>query len=207
MGVATLEEQANIAYLDSVRIPIRESYETETLKVQDEVHEVILPFLEGNPNDFTLNAHGIPKLQREKHAPLLKKMISDYPSQYAALDASRPWMVYWSLQSMTALGQDIHPYQKRSVQFSHISFRNPLRSIKQCGVYTLVLSADRFQGSTHFLTRSAPNRWTWRRLWTTASFSMHVCRCPLPCHSRWYSYLRLHQPQNHVEFPREDEAS
>ena len=118
MGTATPEEQANIAYLDSVRIPIRDSYKTETLKVQDETHEIVLPYLEGNPNDFTLNAYGIPKLQRERHAIMLKRIIGDYPPQAAAMDASRPWIVYWGLQSMTALGIDIHPYQKRWVRYS-----------------------------------------------------------------------------------------
>ncbi|KAH8725071.1 terpenoid cyclases/protein prenyltransferase alpha-alpha toroid [Phaeosphaeriaceae sp. PMI808] len=113
MGAATTEEQANIAYLERVRIPIREEYQTETSKSQDETSEVVLPYLEGNPNDFTLNAYGIPKLQRERHAKMLKKAVEDYPAQFAQMDASRPWMVYWSLQSMTALGLDIHPYQKR----------------------------------------------------------------------------------------------
>lgn len=115
MGTATPEEQANIAYLDSVRIPIRDSLKTESSKVQGETHEVILPYLEGNPNDFTLNAYGIPKLQRERHATMLKRIIGDYPAQAAMMDASRPWIVYWGLQSMTALGIDIHPYQKRCV--------------------------------------------------------------------------------------------
>jgi protein farnesyltransferase subunit beta len=113
MGTATLEEQANIAYLDSVRVPIRDNYRTESLRAEDDTCEIILPYLEGNPNDFTLNAYGIPKLQRERHANMLKKVIGDYPSQAAMMDASRPWIVYWGLQSMTALGLDIHPYQKR----------------------------------------------------------------------------------------------
>lgn len=116
MGTATAEEQANIAYLDSVRIPIRDSYVTETSKVQDETHEIILPYLEGNPNDFTLNAYGIPKLQRERHATMLKGVLGDYPGRFAQMDSSRPWIVYWGLQSMTALGLDIHPYQKRYVR-------------------------------------------------------------------------------------------
>jgi protein farnesyltransferase subunit beta len=115
MGTATPEEQANIEYLDSVRIPIRDKYETETSKVQDETHEVILPFLEGNPHDFTLNTYGLPKLQRELHASMLKKFLGDYPAQFAPMDASRPWIVYWGLQSMTSLGLDIHPLQKRYV--------------------------------------------------------------------------------------------
>jgi protein farnesyltransferase subunit beta len=115
MGTATPEEQANIEYLDSVRIPIRDRYETETSKTLDKTYEVILPFLEGNPDDFTLNTFGIPRLQREQHAAVLKKFLGDYPAQYAAMDAARPWIVYWGLQSMTSLGLDIHPLQKRYV--------------------------------------------------------------------------------------------
>jgi protein farnesyltransferase subunit beta len=117
MGTATPEEQANIAYLESIRIPIRDDYKTETSKVQDDTAGIILPYLEGNPNDFTLNAYGIPKLQREGHAKALERTLKDYPGQFAQLDASRPWLVYWGLQSMTALGIDIHRFQERYVNF------------------------------------------------------------------------------------------
>lgn len=113
MGTATAEEQAHIAYLESVRIPIRDALQTETTQVQDDTYKIILPYLEGNPNDFTLNAFGIPKLQREKHFVMLKMILGDYPGRFAMMDASRPWIVYWGLQSMTALGLDISGYQKR----------------------------------------------------------------------------------------------
>ncbi|KNG45906.1 CaaX farnesyltransferase beta subunit Ram1 [Stemphylium lycopersici] len=113
MGTATTEEQANIAYLESIRIPIRDRLITETTEAEDETARVILPYLEGNPNGYTLNDFGIPKLQRDRHAAMLKKIIGDYPAQAAAMDAARPWIVYWALQSMTALGIDISSYQKR----------------------------------------------------------------------------------------------
>jgi protein farnesyltransferase subunit beta len=113
MGTATVEEQANIAYLDSIRIPIRDNWETDTSRLDDKTAEIILPYLEGNPNDFTLNAFGIPKLQRERHAAMLSKVLGDYPAGFAQMDAARPWIIYWGLQSMTALGIDISTYQKR----------------------------------------------------------------------------------------------
>ena len=113
MGTATVEEQANIAYLESIRIPIKDSLVTESSKVEDETSAIILPYLEGNPNDFSLNTFGIPKLQRDRHETMLKKIIGDYPPQAAAMDAARPWIVYWATQSMTALGLDISSYQKR----------------------------------------------------------------------------------------------
>lgn len=113
LGVATAEEQAHIAYLESVRIPIKDSLVTSTSEVEDETHNIILPYLEGNPNGFTLNAYGLPKLQRERHHAMLKMCLGDYPGRFAMLDASRPWLVYWGLQSMTALGLDISSYAKR----------------------------------------------------------------------------------------------
>lgn len=113
MGTATLEEQANIAYLESVRIPIRDRLETESSEVQDETLDVVLPYLEGNPNDYPLNIFGIPQLQREKHVAFLKQALGDYPSAFAMLDASRPWLVYWSLQGLSALGHDISEYRER----------------------------------------------------------------------------------------------
>jgi protein farnesyltransferase subunit beta len=116
MGTATAEEEANITYLESVRIPIRDSYETKTSEEQDRIYDTILPFLEGNPNHFSLNTYGIPKLQRDTHASWLGGVLTDYPARFAMMDASRPWIVYWGLQSMTALGLDIHPLQKKYVQ-------------------------------------------------------------------------------------------
>lgn len=113
MGPVTMEEQANIAYLESVRIPIRDAYATETSITQDETEEIILPYLEGNPNNFSLNSKGIPALQRERHVSMLRKMLGDYPGQFALMDASRPWIIYWCLQGLTALGMDISEYQTR----------------------------------------------------------------------------------------------
>jgi protein farnesyltransferase subunit beta len=106
-------EAANMEYINNLISPIRDSLETETSITQDETLAVVLPFLEGNPNDFPLNAFGLPKLQREKHAAFLHQALGDYPAQMAAMDAARPWLVYWSLQGLTALGYDISEFQDR----------------------------------------------------------------------------------------------
>lgn len=109
----TEEEMANAAYIKSVTSPIRDDLQTETSKVQDETLEVVLPFLEGNPNQFELNIFGLPKLQRANHIKFLKQALGDYPHQFAMMDASRPWLLYWSLQGLTALSYDISEYQER----------------------------------------------------------------------------------------------
>jgi protein farnesyltransferase subunit beta len=113
MGAATEEEQANIAYLESVRISIQDQLSTDSSEVQEETLQIVLPFLEGNPNDFPLNIFGIPQLQRTKHIAFLKQWLEDHPAGFTQMDASRPWLVYWSLQGMSALGYDISGYQER----------------------------------------------------------------------------------------------
>ncbi|CAN9398413.1 unnamed protein product [Alternaria alternata] len=93
MGTATEEEQANIAYLESIRVPIKDSLVTETSETDYETAKNILPYLEGNPNDFSLNTFGIPNLQRPKHDDFLRGQLGDYPARAAGLDAARPWLL------------------------------------------------------------------------------------------------------------------
>ncbi|KAF2178280.1 terpenoid cyclases/Protein prenyltransferase [Zopfia rhizophila CBS 207.26] len=99
--------------LNLIASPLKDQLVTETSQVQDEALEAILPFLEGNPNDFELNSFGIPKLQRKKHVAFLNHALGEYPPPFAAMDASRPWIVYWSLQGLTALGEDVSEYRER----------------------------------------------------------------------------------------------
>jgi protein farnesyltransferase subunit beta len=113
MGVATKEEQANIAYLESIRIPITDELSTATSELQDETLKVVLPYLEGNPNEFPLNSFGLPQLQRVKHASALRQCIKDYSGIFVMLDSSRPWLVYWALQGISALGYDVSNYRER----------------------------------------------------------------------------------------------
>jgi len=113
LGALTMEEQSNMAYIESVRIPIRDSLETATSEDQGETLQAVLPFLEGNPNEFPLNAHGLPQLQRKKHVAFLKQALGNYPPPFAMMEASRPWLVYWSLQGLSALGYDISEYRER----------------------------------------------------------------------------------------------
>jgi protein farnesyltransferase subunit beta len=113
MGTATPAEVANITYLQSVTIPIIDTYLTETSATQNETLEAVLPFIQGNPNGFPLNEFGLPQLQRPKHVRFLSQCLGDYPSMMAVMDASRPWLVYWSLAGMAALGQDISGFRDR----------------------------------------------------------------------------------------------
>lgn len=113
MGTVTVEEQANITYLESVTSPLKDPLQTATSKTEDETFKVIEPFLQGNPHGFPLNSHGIPQIQRSAHVEYLEDSLGDYPAGFAMMDASRPWMVYWGLQGLTVLGQDISEHQQK----------------------------------------------------------------------------------------------
>jgi protein farnesyltransferase subunit beta len=106
-------ETANIAYVNRMAPVIRDDLVTDTSKLEDETLDAVLPFLEGNPNEFPLNVFGLPKLQRKKHIAFLEEGLGKYPSAYTAYDPARPWLVYWSLQGLTALGHDISGYRER----------------------------------------------------------------------------------------------
>ena len=48
------------------------------------------------------------ELYREKHINYLNKgFLHGFPSSYVSLDSSRPWLIYWSLQSFDLLGYDV----------------------------------------------------------------------------------------------------
>ncbi|KAF2116349.1 terpenoid cyclases/protein prenyltransferase alpha-alpha toroid [Lophiotrema nucula] len=115
METLTRHEEANQAYLKSITSPIEDLLDTASSEVQDETLRAVMPFLIGNPNDFDLNSYGLPTLQREKHVKFLKQSLGPFPPQFAAMDASRPWVVYWCMQGLTALGQDISEYSDRVV--------------------------------------------------------------------------------------------
>ncbi|KAF2001966.1 terpenoid cyclases/Protein prenyltransferase [Amniculicola lignicola CBS 123094] len=111
-------------YVRSVTIPIQDKLATGTTEVQDETLEAVLPFLQGNPNDFELNMFGLPTLRKEAHIKFLKHALGRYPSNFAAMDAARPWLLYWSLQGLTALGHDVSEYGERVVS-TFAPFQHP----------------------------------------------------------------------------------
>lgn len=92
---------------------VRDHKETETLRVQDETTKSCLPFLKGNPARSPLNRKGIPGLQRENHVAFLRDALEEYPAPYVAMDASRPWIYYWALTGLSALGENVEEYRDR----------------------------------------------------------------------------------------------
>ena len=92
--------------------PIRDNLTTETSVSQDNTVEDCVCYLAGYGRSlFSLNTHGLPMLNREDHIDFLQDAIQD--AKYIPYDASRPWVVYWSLTGLSLLGEDVEKYQER----------------------------------------------------------------------------------------------
>ncbi|TVY24793.1 Protein farnesyltransferase subunit beta [Lachnellula hyalina] len=93
---------------------IRDLLNTQTSQVQDKTICEILPFLSGAEH-IHVNAHGLPHLARKRHVQFLHKNLRKLPAPYVAADASRPWMFYWVLAGLHALGEDLSEYKERLI--------------------------------------------------------------------------------------------
>lgn len=87
---------------------------TNTTEAQDKVTAECLPLL-ANPSSLQvpLNAYGLPHLRREQHASFLLSNLAALPAPYQAMDASRPWLFYWSLAGLAFLGHEVSTYRDR----------------------------------------------------------------------------------------------
>ncbi|TVY86476.1 Protein farnesyltransferase subunit beta [Lachnellula willkommii] len=95
---------------------IRDLLNTQTSQVQDKTIHECLPFLSGaDANIQPLNVHGVPHLARKRHVQFLHRNLRKLPAPYVAADASRPWMFYWVLAGLHALGEDISEYKARLI--------------------------------------------------------------------------------------------
>ncbi|KJZ71145.1 hypothetical protein HIM_09444 [Hirsutella minnesotensis 3608] len=95
--------------------PIRDALETESSLLQDETIDECLPFLSGQAHDH-VNAHGVPRLYRDRHVRFLHKQLGTLPPMFKSADPSRPWIFYWCLAGLTLLGEDVESYRSRLVE-------------------------------------------------------------------------------------------
>lgn len=109
-----------LTLMDPVQMPpLRDDLETETSHAQDAVVRLCLPLLaadgDGHATGSAKDGHGqgLPRLQREKHVNFLKHTLGQLPPGFVAVDASRPWMLYWALMGLHLLGEDVSCYRER----------------------------------------------------------------------------------------------
>ncbi|KAL9097128.1 MAG: hypothetical protein Q9165_000555 [Trypethelium subeluteriae] len=100
--------------------PIQDGLETQTSKARNDTMQKCLPFLLNDDTsdspDSKQNSFGIPSLRKEDHVDFLHDTLADFPAPFVAMDASRPWLFYWSLAGLSFLGQDVSEYRERLVQ-------------------------------------------------------------------------------------------
>ncbi|KAF2857653.1 terpenoid cyclases/Protein prenyltransferase [Piedraia hortae CBS 480.64] len=72
-----------------------------------------LPLLKNPIRTCNLNRYGIPHLRREEHIHYIHSLLGTLPSHFQMLDASRPWLLYWTLNALSTLGENISSYRER----------------------------------------------------------------------------------------------
>ena len=80
--------------------PIKDSLTTDTSISQDNtVEQCLSHLLASGKSLFSVNAHGVPSLEREGHVDFLHDAIEN--ARYIPYDAIRPWVLYWSLTALS----------------------------------------------------------------------------------------------------------
>ncbi|KAK5119746.1 hypothetical protein LTR85_007322 [Meristemomyces frigidus] len=91
--------------------------ETTTSEAQQKTTAECLPFLTGEETQgLELNSHGLPHLRRRKHADFLRGTFNKLPAPYQVVDASRPWLFYWTLGGLSFLGEEVTQYRERLIE-------------------------------------------------------------------------------------------
>ena len=113
--------------LFSSRSQIRDELQTETSTAQDRTVDECLPLLTGlgvrEKPPPVLNQHDIPQLRRKAHVDFLHDSLGSYPAAFAAMDAARPWLLYWALTGLSLLGEDVTPYGDRCVLLDRCAWK------------------------------------------------------------------------------------
>ena len=90
---------------------------TTTSQAQEKVTRECLPYLTlADTQGLPLNAFGLPALRREAHKKFLLAQLERLPAPYAAMDASRPWLFYWTMAGLSFLGEDVSSFRDRLME-------------------------------------------------------------------------------------------
>ena len=109
-----LGEPPNCSQIPSLFIsppPIIDDLATDTIRKREDTIKVCLPYLSGNHKELSRTLGALPELKREKHVAFLRATLQN--ARFTAYDASRPWVVYWSLTGLTLLGEDVEIYSEK----------------------------------------------------------------------------------------------
>ncbi|KAJ2615491.1 CAAX farnesyltransferase (FTase) subunit beta [Coemansia sp. RSA 1365] len=164
-------------------------YETETSLKQEEVEEsigriyykLVDPRTLVNGGDIDDSGH---RLLRSKHEQFVRDALHGLSSGFAVLDASQPWLAFWSLNSLDIMGCDIDPQlRQRAVEtverfqadnggFCGGNRQLPHMAGSFASIMTLVVVGD--DETYKAIDREAMYRWMMTMKQPDGSFSMHT---------------------------------
>jgi protein farnesyltransferase subunit beta len=87
-----------------------EGLETKTSDDQEDVEELIADIF----SNFKAVREDGPLLERESHVRYLQAGLQGFGRGYSCLDASRPWLVYWTIHSLELLDAPIEAAHQKS---------------------------------------------------------------------------------------------
>ncbi|KAJ5216290.1 uncharacterized protein N7498_002697 [Penicillium cinerascens] len=164
--------------------PIRDPLVTESVDLQDATIEKCLPFLKGlhSSQKGPFNVCGVPALQRDDHVGYLYDSLEDYPAGFVAMDASRPWMVYWALTGLSLLGEDVTSVRQRVIKTLQ-PMQNPAggfggghgQTSHLAGSYAAVLSLAMVGGEEAYALVDRQSMWRWLGRLKQADGGFRVC--------------------------------
>lgn len=79
----------------------------------DECLPLLRAITDPSSDPFDFDENGLALLRRPSHVDFVKDGLRPLPTGFVTMDASRPWLMYWSLLSLYLLGEDIAQYGKR----------------------------------------------------------------------------------------------
>ncbi|CAK7201443.1 CAAX farnesyltransferase (FTase) subunit beta [Sporothrix eucalyptigena] len=106
---------------------VRDALVTDTSEMQDETAEMCLSAIfnqDSSSSDPPLNDFGVPHLDRSRHARFLHKSLEPLPGAFVGYDPSRPWFLFWCLNGLSLLGEDVSMYRERLIDTAR-SMQNP----------------------------------------------------------------------------------
>lgn len=152
---------------------------TATTEVQKETEDIIAKIY-----DDILENGKMPNLLKNKHARFLQAGLSQLPPMFKALDASQPWILYWSLNALNLLGidppEDIKKQATRKIlglQHKDGGIGGGLGQIGHAastyaGILALAILGD--EGSFNKIDREKIYKWLLTLKQKDGSFIMHV---------------------------------
>ena len=88
-----------------------DAYPTETSNLQGETEMILQAQV---PFDGSGSSSGGYILDKKAHLELLvRNLVQGFPARYMSQDASQPWLMYWTLQSLSTLQVAIDPDSKQ----------------------------------------------------------------------------------------------